>query len=692
MVTVPPNPAPRAVRWDLARMLRPRRVAVFGGDYAEAVIAQSDRIGFDGEIWPVHPKRNSVAGRACVRTVADLPGVPDAAFVGVNRHASISLVEELSHAGAGGAVVFASGFGEAGDEGATLQAALTKAAGKMPVLGPNCYGFINYLDGVLLWPDVYGGARVESGVALVMQSGNMAITVSMSRRALPLAYLVTLGNQACVGMSDVIHALLNDDRVSAIGLHIEGIDNAALLADAARTAVERGVPMVALKVGRTACSAGLTRSHTASLAGNDHVIDALLHRLSIARVDSLPALIETLKLLHMGGPLSGNRLVSLSCSGGEAALMADRAASHAVELPVFSASDRARIAPTVNPLVTISNPFDYHTYDWHHPDRLYATHCAVMQGDQDLTALLVDYPRDEVDASGAWDRAVDAFARAAESTRRRTAVISILPEGIPEPRAAELMARGITPLLGIDDALTAISAAARAQRGKVAPLLEILPAPARDGVTLSEWEAKQELSAFGIDIPTGFACNSATEAVAAARKIKTPVAMKALHPELAHKTEAGAVRLNIRGDHAVRENFDALADFGGEVLVEAMVEDVVAELIVGAARDSVVGLHLFIGAGGVMAEAMKDGAVLLVPVDRIDILDALRSLRIWPLFDGFRGRPAADVDSAVSLVLAVQRFVTERFETLEELDINPLMVRRRGAVAADALIRIRPPA
>ncbi len=678
--------------FDLARLLRPRSVAVYGGRYAEAVISQCEGMDYDGEIWPLHPTRDAILGRPCARAAADLPGSPDAAFIGVNREVSVEIVRELSAINAGGAVVFASGFGETGEEGAALQAELVKAAGAMPILGPNCYGFINYLDGALLWPDVHGGRRVDRGVALVMQSSNMAINITMARRALPLAYLVALGNQARVGMSEVINALVEDERVSAIGLHIEGVGDVARFIDAAEAAARRGVPVVALKVGRSTKSSRLTMSHTASLAGANNVMDALLKRLSVARVHSLPALLETLKLLHLGGPLAGNRLVSLSCSGGEAALMADSAEGRNVELPDFDEQSRARIAATVNRLVTISNPFDYHMFDWLHPERLHKTHCEVMRHDHDLTALVIDYPKDEVGQSVYWDDAVDAFVRAAEVTGRRAAVIATLPDCMPEARASALMARGVAPLYGIDDALTAIEAATLSgRRREVKAPLRLAPRPAGKIRTLSEWKSKQQLSQWGIQIPEGRMCDSVDQALVAAREADGPVAMKLIRPELVHKTEAGAVLLEVQGENAVRAGFDALAALGGPVLVEPMVHDSIAELIVGAARDPVVGLHLLIGAGGIMAEVLRDVAVLLLPMERNDVIDALKTLRLWPLLEGFRNRPAADVDAVVEVVLSVQRFAMDHLETLEELDINPLMVRARGqgAVAVDALVRLK---
>ena len=679
-------------RLDLTRLLRPRSIAVVGGNYAESVIDQCDRMGYRGEIWPVHPSRDAIRGRSCVPSVPELPASPDAAFLGVNRHATLDLVRELVLIEAGGAVAFASGFSERGEEGAGLQAALVEAAGAMPVLGPNCYGFINYFDGALLWPDVHGGGRVERGVALVLQSGNMGISLTMIRRALPIGYLITLGNQAQIGLPEAVEALAEDERVSAVGLHIEGIRDAPALVDALDKLGQRGTPIVALNTGRSAAGAALTMSHTASLAGADRVIEALLKRLGIARVHSLPALLETLKLLHAGGPLQGNRLVSMSCSGGEAALMSDAVERHDIECPEFSVADKARIEATVNPLVTVSNPFDYHLFDWQHPDRLYATHRAVMTCDHDLTALVLDYPKDELGQSSAWDDAVDAFARASEQTGRRAAVIATLPECMPEARAAALMSRGVTPLLGIDDGLAAIEAAARAGRkGRSLPFTQAASTSAGRTRLLSEWDAKRLLTRYDIAVPAGEVCHSVDEALAAARRIAAPVAMKAMRPGLAHKTEAGALLLDLHGEDAVRAGFEKLAAADAPVLVEEMVSATLVEFIVGVARDPVVGLHMLLGAGGVGVEALPDSAVLLMPVDADDVLSALRALRVWPLLDGWRGAPPADLEAVAAVVLAVQRFVMDHAESLEEFEINPLMVGEQGtgAVAADALVRLR---
>src|SRR3954447_21571868 len=440
---------------DLRRLLRPRSIAVFGGWQAEGVVRRCAEMGFSGPVWPVHPKKPGA-----FRSVAELPGPPDAAFVAVNRAATVVIVRELAAIGAGGAACHAAGFREAGGRGAVLQGELIAAAGDMPILGPNCYGTINYLDGALLWFDQHGGRRCERGVAILTQSGNIGLNLTMQRRGLPIGHLMTLGNQAKVGLSDCLVALVDDPRVTAIGLHIEGIDDAVKFDAAARKALAAAKPVVAVKAGRSEAGAALTLSHTASLAGADAAMDALLRRVGVARVGSLPILLETLKLLHTVGPLPGRDLITLSCSGGEAALIADAAASRHVSLRPFTPAQAEAVRATLSDLVSISNPLDYHIFIWSQAERLRATFTAVMTCGWDLACLVLDLPRTGSCSDADWQVSLAAWEQARDATAGRAAVLATLPECMPESVAEELIKAGIVPMLGIDDALAAAEAAA----------------------------------------------------------------------------------------------------------------------------------------------------------------------------------------------------------------------------------------
>ncbi len=247
----------------LARLLRPQTIAVIGGGPAREVVRQNDRLGFAGQVFPIHPFAAEVAGHRVFRTLDELPCAPDAVFLAVNRHLTVEYVRDLAAMGAGGVVSYASGFAEVGGEGVTLQSALREAAGSMPVLGPNCYGAINFLDGAALWPDQHGGVRVSRGVALVTQSGNIGLNLTMQRRALPIGLLVTLGNQAVVGASALVAALARDHRISAIGLHLETIDDADAFAVAVAEARAKKVFVVTVVAGASPEGAALALSHTA---------------------------------------------------------------------------------------------------------------------------------------------------------------------------------------------------------------------------------------------------------------------------------------------------------------------------------------------------------------------------------------------------------------------------------------------
>ena len=377
----------------------------------------------------------------------------------------------------------------------------------MPILGPNCYGTINYLDGALLWFDQHGGRRCERGVAILTQSGNIGLNLTMQRRGLPIGHLMTLGNQACVGLSDCLAALVDDPRVTAIGLHIEAIDDARKFDAAARKALAARKPVVAVKAGRSEHGAALTLSHTASLAGADAAMDALLRRVGVARVASLPVLLETLKLLHTVGPLPGRDLVTLSCSGGEAALIADAGAQRRVRFRPFTrGAGRGGARHAQRPR--------------HHlqPARLPHLHLGPARAPaRDLhrghgLRLGPRLPRPRLPARRQLQRRrLAGLARrlgSMRATRRggRAAVLATLPDCLPESVAEALIAAGIVPLLGIDEALAAAEAAADIGAAQAAPLpAPLLPARPLDGaaVTLDEWQGKRLLAEHGVPHPGG---------------------------------------------------------------------------------------------------------------------------------------------------------------------------------------------
>jgi len=659
---------------DLTRLLRPRSIAVLGSGWAANVIEQCQRMGFDGLVWPVHPTRAEIAGVPCFPALTDLPAPPDAAFVGVNRHATLDVVAELAAMKAGGAICFASGWREAGETG--LQEALVSNAGPMPVLGPNCYGLINYLDGALLWPDQHGGRRVAKGVALLSQSSNIVINLTMQARGLPVAYVACLGNAAQVGLAELAGALLADERVTALGLYIEGLADApafAALAEAARAA---GKGIVAIKAGKTEAARDAAASHTASLAGGGAASSACLRQAGVAEVNTPSELLEALKILHLHGPGLGRRLCSLSCSGGEAGLAADLAAPFGLAFPPPSEAQRARLSGILGPLVTIANPLDYHTFIWGDGPRTTEVFTTMLSS-YDAGMFIIDPPRPDRCDPSSFEPALEAIIAAGQATGKPAFPVASMPENFDEARAIALMGRGIAPLMGLETALAALRAAQTGPgRAGWRPWLPC--ARSRPLTLLPEGAAKALLARAGVAVPRGVSAPDLPSLRPLAQSLTPPLALKGLG--FAHKTEAGAVRLNL-------PSLQGQAPMPGATgyLAEEMVSGALAELLIGARRDLVYGATLTLGFGGVTAELLNDTATLVLPVTADEISAALRGLRLWPLLDGYRGRARADVAAVVRVALALQALL-EGDAALEEIEINPLMVRESGAIAVDAVI------
>ncbi|WP_193183207.1 acetate--CoA ligase family protein [Nisaea sediminum] len=675
------------MRPGLERLFRPKTIAVIGGGaWCANVVAECAKIGFAGEVWPVHPNRPEIAGRKAYASIEGLPGAPDATFIGINRHATIEAVRALVARGAGGAVCFASGFSEAlaetGD-GADLQAELIAAAGELAVLGPNCYGILNYLDGMALWPDLHGGTKVERGVAIVAQSSNIAINLTMQQRGLPIAYMATVGNQAQTGLAEIAEALLADDRVTALGFYIEGIGDVAAFAAMAGKAAKLGKPLVALKVGRSEEARAGAVSHTASLSGEHAGASALLRRLGIAEVRSLSAFLETLKMLHVAGPLASNRIASMSCSGGEAGMMADTALGFDLNYPPLTQEQKQELGEALGPKVALANPLDYHTYIWGDTDATVRTFGAMMRGAADFGVAVLDFPRAGLGSVADWEKVIDAVEITRSGTGKPMGILASLPENLPEDVARRIMARGIVPLTGLEDALAAVEAAAFIGRVRLADHAPLPPLQPNDSRIVGEGEAKRMLAGFGVPVP-GSVETTRGGLAAAAAEVGYPLVLKGLG--LAHKSEAGAVVLGIDSEVALMDAARGMK--ADRFLVEPMVAGAVAELLVGVTLDPAHGYLLTLAAGGTKTEILEDSTCLLLPVTAEEVDAALSRLRMAPLLDGYRGAPAADRPAIVAAVLAVQDFVTAHHGLVEEVEINPLLCLEEGAMAVDALIRM----
>jgi acetyl-CoA synthetase len=681
---------------NIKRLLAPRSIALVGGNWADAVAAASRAIGYTGKLWRVHPKRPSTTDTPYFRSIDELPGSPDATFVAAPNTEVPNIAQALVRRDAGGFVCFAAGFSEtATDQGNQLTRDLVASAGDLPFFGPNCYGLINFFDGAALWPDQVIGERRERGVALICQSGTIALNLLFNDRSLPIGYVLTVGNQTRLAVEDMIELLADDERVTAFGLYVEGIKDAVRFAQAVEKARRAGKPIAIVKAGRTEAAARTARSHTGSLSGADVVFDAFCRQAGVARCDSLAALCETLKLLHTGGPLPGRKVLIMGASGGDMAMTADAARDLDITFPNIPDESVTLLRHILTDRVHIANPFDFHTHIWFDRPALRAMFSVAQRAGFDAVGFMIDCPSAQKADPASYIAAIEEFIAAYPGARTRAAVICSLPESLDAKTREMCLAAGVVPLQGQRQALEALDLAASVgeawANGGVVALTRSASAPDTSARTrsLTEPEGKAALAAFGVRIPHSRVVN-AHDAPAAAEAVGFPVVMKAASASLEHKSDVGGVVINIRTPAEAKAAADRLARLSDTLLVEEMISDGVAEILVGMTVDPQFGQVLVLGAGGVLTELLRDTVSLLPPFTASAIESALKKLQVGKLLTGYRGRPPADIAALVETALACTRYAEANADKLQEIDINPVIVRPagRGAVAVDALIRI----
>ncbi|MCK8434391.1 acetate--CoA ligase family protein [Streptomyces sp. D2-8] len=686
---------------DLDRFFRPRSVAVIGASDTEGrprtgvtrqLIDWAERVG--ARLYPVHPSRPSVFGIPCSPSVAGLPEQVDLAVVLVGD--PLPVIEELTEAKARFAVVFASGFAETGPAGEAAQRRLAAAVEQsgLRLLGPNTNlnAFERFRD------DLEGPA-----IALITQSGHQGRPVfALQELGIRLSHWAPTGNEADLETADFLSYFAEQPEVGAIACYLEGLRDGRSFLLAADRAARRGVPVVAVKVGRTETGARTAASHTGKLTGADAVVDAALRQYGVIRVDGLDELQDTAALLARARPPRADGVVVYSISGGTGAHVADLATEAGLSLPVLSEAKQAELHQWIPEYLNVANPVD----NGGHP-------VGDERGRKIIDAILDD-PGVGVlicPVTGPFpplsDRLVRDLVDAAEQTDKLVCVVWGSPVGTePAYREVLLGSSRVATFRTVGNCLTAVRAHLAHHRFTAAyrspfdeaprtlsPSYRKAQALMQPGRQLSEHAAKQLLRAYGIRVPREQLVTSAAAAVRAAGLVGYPVVMKASGARIAHKTELGLVKIGLTSASQVRDAYRELTDIAryedvalDGVLVCQMVEQGV-EMVVGVAHDDLFGPTVTVGLGGVLVEVLRDTAVGVPPFGEEQARDMLAGLRGRALLDGVRGRPAADLDALVEVVLRVQRMALELGDQLAELDINPLMVlpQGQGAVALDAL-------
>jgi acyl-CoA synthetase (NDP forming) len=678
----------------LTRLFVPASVAVVGasptaGKAGNALMRSLE--GFTGPVHPVHPKAEAVLGRRAYRRVADIPEPVDLALLAVPAAAVPAALADCGAAGVGGAIVHAGGFAEAGCAGAALQRASREAAtaGGVRLLGPNTSGFVAPPIG-LCATFVASTRDLQAGpLAIVAQSGGVchALAFGVHGEGLGVHLAVGLGNAADVGFADVLRHLEHDPGVGVVALAIEGVADGRALTDAAERLVDR-VPVVALVLGRSDVG-DFARSHTGELTGSRDVTRAALRAAGAVIVE------DTTELLDAARALSGRRLPATARPGvgvitgqaGPGLLLTDALTVAGMELPPLDADAAGRLHELLGDLTYQRNPVDTGR-----PGETFGDVVEVVAQADGVDVLAV-YLLDEPDA-------IDVR----EVVHRAGAVPLVVgtagpPAGL-RALQADLAARGATVLPTPERAAAAVAALARdarrqwRRRGSAEIPIAGTPThtPADDAIAppWDEVRAKELVAALGIPSPRRAIADTHAEALAAAAALGDgPVALKLLHPALAHKTDAGAVRLDLTGGDALLDALDALDAVElpaprPRYLVEAMAAPG-PELLLGAVRDPSFGPVVTLAAGGVDAEIVRDAATRVAPLTVDEAATMLDDLRFAAKFRGHRGAPAVDEAALALAVARLGALLCERVD-IAEVEVNPLRVTRGGLIALDALV------
>jgi acetyltransferase len=703
---------------DLAPLMKPRSVAVVGASQrmtrATRVIANLQRFGYGGRIFPINPKYDDILGLPCLPDLASTPEPAEVVVVAIPAEHVPSVLTAAVDSGVRAAIVLSSGFAEAGPAGQARQAALERLAAERGLLvcGPNCYGVFNIRLGAATFSADIAESR-PGRVALVSQSGGFSHAIAehlMRQRAVGLSYIVSCGNQAGVGVEDYVEFLVEDEDTAVIGVFVEGFKRPERLREVAARARTKRKPIVALKVGRSENARQAMLAHTGSLAGAPEIVEAVLRQSGIVQVTTLNEMLDTLALMASAGSYArtGWRLAVLSGLGGECGNLSDVADRVGVDLPPLSASTIGTLRSFMPDFANPRNPLDGTGAMYENP-ALFPRLIDTLLCDETIDVVGFN-TRVNVPAPGGWAPSRDYARALSEAVRRGTDRLvlcfnSFAAGDLDQAVVRPLAEAGIPFLEGSETTLLALRHLREYRESLGRPVLpQPLGAPRPTALSpdahgvLSGAQAMRLLREFGIPLAGTHPAKDAEQAAHAAEAIGYPVALKIDSPDIVHKTDVGGVRLGCADAAAVREGVTAMLAEVRRRAPVARIEGVLVqpmlaggtEMIVGVKRDPLFGPAIVCGFGGIFVELLRDVAVRVPPLDRAEALAMLAELRGAALLRGARGRPPADVAALADVLVAVARLAEAHRDSLRALDLNPLVVldEGRGAVAVDWLLEL----
>lgn len=694
---------------NLNKLLKPTSVAVigasekegFGGDVCRNILRYvEDR----SHVYFIHPKRDSVFGVPCYKSISDVPENVDLMVICTSQKTVIPLLQEGAKKGVGGAVVFASGYGEVGTaEGKQNEAELIAAAKELDiaVMGPNCAGFVNYIDNVQAFAFISAKRDRKGSVGVVSQSGQLCLSM-MDDPGMRFSYNISAGNGKIVQMEDYMDFLVDDEDTKVVSIYIEGVKNADKFAAVLKKAAEKRKPVVILKAGRSAKGGAIAASHTGSLSGSDASFDAVLKKFGAIRVDDLEELIAmSLMLSTMKRMPEKATFASMNLSGGETGICADVGSLNGIEYPDFTEETLKKLKEQLPSYASPNNPLDM-TASLSYDADLYAGALRTVMDDPNIGMVLIGYTllleiadpcihymykgiEKVVQEKGGNCKPI-AMIPFAENTRNPEYQEKLFQIGVPvlpPPVYAFKLLRHLADFIAYEPETKTLELAVGHPKSE-------------ETQALSEHESKQELKVYGVPVPDEVIVTSKEEAAQFAKNHPDPLVMKVESADILHKSDVGGVKLNVCGPEAAEKAYEEImesvtakrpdAHINGILTVPML--DAGVEIIIGVNNDPQFGPMIMVGMGGVFVEVFKDVALYPAPLKEEEALEMLKSLKSFKLLNGYRGTEKCDIKALCQTIVAISNYAQANKDVLKELDINPLFVypEGKGVGVADALI------
>lgn len=696
---------------NLQKLLKPRTMAVvgasekegFGGDTCRNCLSYANL----DNVYFVNPKRPEVFSKKCYPALADIPVDIDLVVICTPQSTVEALLREAAAKGAGGAVVYASGYAEVGTaEGRAADVSLTALCKEldMALMGPNCGGFINYIDKSVAFAFISAERDRTGAVGIVSQSGQLCLTL-MDSPSLRFSYSISAGNCSVVSMEEYLHFLVDDPHTKVVGLYLEGVTQPQKFVDALRKAALKRKPVVVLKTGRSEKGSRVAASHTGSLAGADRMYDALFKKFGVIRVNDVEELLATTQLFATLPFLpKGQGVASINLSGGETGVSADMGDLFKIKYPDFQPESLQKLQALLPTYASPANPLDTTATISYDAD-VYAAVLQSVMDDPSVDMVVMGYTLLLEVADPCIHYMAQGIEKVVQGGRYKPMMMMPFVENSRNPEYLEkLGALGVTILpppcyafpiirylcdfIAYDPAKHSLELAVPSTCNTAA------------GKVLSEYESSTILKQYGIPVPQGAVACSAEQAVQLAKDMGYPVVLKIASADIPHKSDMGGVRLHVQDAASVREAFAGIIEAAAKHAPKARVDGVLVqkmlkpglEVIIGVSNDPQFGPAVLVGLGGVFVEIFKDTVLMPVPFSKQEALAMLEELKALPLFKGYRGKPHLDMDALAESMAAVAHLAAEHRDSLVELDINPVFVyeQGQGICAADALAVLRP--